>query len=72
MEDYPITRKEAEILRLIESYGGIDGSHHKQWILDQIVRIICHSKNDYYLWLQLYEEGEDGPNTYEWDTGIAP
>jgi hypothetical protein len=25
-------------LGIIISYGGIDGSHHKQWVLDQVVR----------------------------------
>jgi hypothetical protein len=28
------------VLYFIEKYGQIDGSHHKQWVLDQIVRII--------------------------------
>ncbi len=60
-------------LRAIElafQYGGIDGSHHKAWVIDQMVRILAADQ---------YEdevldacEGEDGPNTYEWDTGIAP
>lgn len=26
-------------LYFIERYGGIDGEHHKQWLLDQIARI---------------------------------
>ena len=24
----------------IEKYGGIDGDHHKQWVLDQVARIL--------------------------------
>jgi len=24
----------------IERYGGIDGAHHKDWVLDQVVRIL--------------------------------
>lgn len=28
------------VLYFIESYGQIDGSHHKQWVLDQVARII--------------------------------
>ena len=27
-------------LRYIEMYGGIDGAHHKTWVLDQVVRIL--------------------------------
>jgi len=28
-------------LHFIECYGGIDGAHHKQWVLDQVARILC-------------------------------
>lgn len=28
------------VLYYIEHYGQIDGEHHKQWVLDQVVRII--------------------------------
>lgn len=27
-------------LYYIESYGGIDGEHHKQWLIDQVARIL--------------------------------
>ena len=27
-----------DTLDLIRDYGGIDGGHHKQWVLDQAVR----------------------------------
>jgi len=27
-----------EALGLIDQYGGIDGEHHKIWVLDQVVR----------------------------------
>lgn len=30
-------------LAYIERYGGIDGSHHKQWVLDQVVRALHFS-----------------------------
>lgn len=29
-----------EALDIIESYGGYDGEHHKQWVLDQVVRTL--------------------------------
>lgn len=56
-------------LDLIEEWGGIDGGHHKQWLLDQLVRELSP---DYEQWVKDYESGEDGPHTYEWDKGIAP
>ena len=57
-------------LDLILEYGGIDGGHHKQWLLDQVVRTLSGDKYD--KWVAFYEKSEEGPNTYEWDTGIAP
>lgn len=32
--------KEQWSLKYIMSYGGIDGSHHKDWVLDQVARIL--------------------------------
>ena len=56
-------------LMLIEEWGGIDGCHHKQWLLDQLVRVLS---DNYEKWVEAWENGEDGPQTYSWDTGIAP
>ena len=51
-------------------YGGIDGAHHKMWVIDQMVRILA---GDSYTELVAEAcKGEDGPNTYEWDTGTPP
>lgn len=55
---------------LIMRYGGIDGSHHKQWLLDQVLRIL--SENKYDNLIKKYCDGEDGEFTYSWDEGIAP
>lgn len=51
-------------------YGNYDGSHHKQWALDQVVRILAGDEYDDVI--AKFEDGEDGSHTYEWDTGIAP
>jgi len=51
-------------------YGQIDGAHHKMWVIDQMVRALADDKYDQLI--KEANEGEDGPNTYEWDTGIAP
>jgi hypothetical protein len=61
-----------EALDLIIQYGGTDGSHHKQWVLDQVVRILVGDEESYEGWLEEYQDGESGPHTYEWDEGIAP
>lgn len=52
------------------SYGGIDGGHHKMWVIDQMIRLLAGK--DYKKIIKEACAGEDGPNTYEWDTGIAP
>ena len=57
-------------LDYIYRYGGIDGEHHKQWVLDQVVRSLTDEW--YNEWVRQHNDGEDGPNTYNWDTGIAP
>lgn len=31
-------------LLFIEMYGGIDGSHHKDWVLDQVAQILNGSE----------------------------
>jgi hypothetical protein len=64
------TPKEGDALVLILSYGGIDGAHHKDWVLDQIVRII--TGDDYDEFVEMAKDGEDGPNTYSWDVGVPP
>lgn len=56
----------------IVKYGWIDGAHHKQWVLDQIVRVLLGSDEAYEAWVDEYQLGDDGPHTYEWDVGIAP
>lgn len=32
--------KEQWAIQFISSYGGIDGAHHKDWVLDQVSRIL--------------------------------
>lgn len=79
----------------IESYGQIDGAHHKQWVLDQVARIFKgtrvivkqaswdngHTEDrislaqpplDYSEWVLEMKDGEDGPDTCNYDFGIAP
>ncbi len=48
-------------------YGGIDG-HHKAWVIDQMVRAL--TGDDYEKVVTDAKDGEDGPDTYEWNEGI--
>lgn len=59
-------------LEFVFEFGGIDGAHHKQWLIDQMVRALCGNEEQYKIFVADYEAGEDGPHTYEWDTGVAP
>ena len=60
----------ARALDIVHHYGGVDGGHHKQWVLDQVVRALTDT--EYAAWIASYRVGEDGPETYSWDEGIAP
>lgn len=51
-------------------YGGIDGDHHKAWVIDQMVRIL--TGEFYEAWVKAAKDGEDGSETYDWDEGIPP
>lgn len=82
-------------LLYVEMYSGIDGAHHKDWLLDQVARILNgteiiikiakwdngHTENRFNLgepsqkyldWVTELKDGEDGPDTYSYDTGVAP
>ena len=94
-ENFPITKADdfqsriEEALKCAMSYGGIDGAHHKTWVIDQMVRALtgCVSmirneehtqsieveeSDEYQQWVAEHNNGEDGPDTYDWDVGIAP
>jgi hypothetical protein len=53
-------------LRIALDYGQIDGAHHKQWVIDQMVRELCG--DHYQATIAAYEN--DGE--YWWDTGTPP
>ncbi len=68
-------------LELAVKYGGIDESHHQTWVIDQMVRELtgCPTisqelgeSEEYLKLVREAREGEDGPETYDWDLGIAP
>ena len=57
-------------LEIAFQYGQIDGSHHRLWVIDQMVRVL----SDYYdTFVKEYEEeDENGEKLYIWDCGITP
>lgn len=59
-----------EALEIAADYGQIDGDHHKAWVIDQMVAALLGEQ--YGEWVANYCAGEDGPNTYFWDEGVAP
>ena len=59
-----------EAITLAMDYAQHDGAHHKTWVIDQMVRALAG--DDYAQVVRDACEGEDGPDAYEWDTGIAP
>ncbi len=57
-------------IELAVRYGGIDGDHHMAWVIDQMVRVL--SGDSYEKIVTAAKDGEDGPDTYGWQEGIAP
>lgn len=70
MNNTELARRVTAAIELIVDYGGIDGAHHKDWVLDQTVRILAGDEYDRIVAEAC--DGEDGPETYDWETGIAP
>lgn len=57
-------------LGLARAFAGIDGDHHKAWVIDQMVRVL--TGDEYEDWIAATKLGDDGPESYEWDVGIPP
>ena len=63
-------RRIVAAITLATRYGSIDGAHHKNWVIDQMVRLLAG--DDYDEVVRLAKAGPNGPDSYEWDCGIAP
>ena len=61
-----LEKKRDEAMKIALEYGTIDGSHHKQWVIDQMVRALM---GDQYPQFVLKH---DAGGEYEWKQGIAP
>jgi hypothetical protein len=64
------TERRDEALALAKRFGGVQESHHQAWLLDQMCRVLLG--DEYPQWVAEFEAGEDGAQTYQWQTGIAP
>lgn len=65
-------RRVNRALELAIGYGQIDGSHHKMWVIDQIVRILAG--DGYEELIKQSNAGEDGPRYLQlgyWDSTVA-
>lgn len=58
-----------QALSLLERYGDTDEAHHMRWVIDQVVRALAPN---YEEWVREIRAGNDGPDSYDWDTGTAP
>ncbi|BBV33475.1 hypothetical protein M8U55_21030 [Enterobacter hormaechei] len=68
-----MTDEQLRIERAIElasRFGGRDEVHHLRWVIDQMVRELAGERYDQVVASAC--AGEDGPDTWRWDTGIAP
>ncbi len=65
-----MSKKIDKALELAMAYGDIDGAHHKMWVIDQMVRVLA--ENNYDRLITRHNQGNCGPDTYSWDTGISP
>lgn len=52
--------------------GTIDGDWHKMWVIDQMVRALCGSEEEYNKWVMAYEKPLEDGDCYKWEYGIAP
>lgn len=63
-------RKRHEIAEQLMDDGSVDGTHHKQWAIDQAVGALYEGEYDEKVAEWCAEDGD--PNAYEWDTGVEP
>jgi hypothetical protein len=69
-DNEPLRYRIAYALAVAERYGQMDGADHKAWAIDRMVRALTGDLYDDFV--ESAKRGEDGPDTYAWDVGIAP
>ena len=67
LEFKDLARQKDNAIDVIFKYGMIDGSHHKQWVLDQVLRALLEDEYEAII-KELNSDEEYEP----WDEGIPP
>ena len=77
MNSEELKKRIDKALEIAFEFGQIDGSHHKAWVIDQIVRELLG--DNYKSWIEKYMFDEQDPveaiqneDYFKWDIGIAP
>lgn len=65
-----------QAVEVIAQYGWIDGGHHKQWVLDQALRVLLGTGYAKFIEENFVEKTIEPDGTEQiyngWDVGIAP
>lgn len=59
-----------EALELARRFGHSQDSQHQAWVIDQMCRALLGV--EYQDWVAEAKAGANGPDTFNWETGIAP
>lgn len=63
----PAKQRIAAAIAIINQSGGVDGDHHKAWVIDQVLRVLCDTPAHYDAFVKARQD--DG---YDWYVGIPP
>ena len=61
-----------DALDIAYKHGQTDGTHHKAWVIDQMVRRLLGDVYDEWVEKYKHNDEDDPGDYYEWDEGIAP
>ena len=67
---YQTEKEIKKAVKIAWQYAQYDGSHHKMWVIDQMVRVLL-GETEYRNFIDAYQT-PDGEDYYTWDMGIAP
>ncbi len=66
MNEHELGERIARALEIALRFGGIDGDHHKAWVIDQMTRVLTGPS------YQIFVDSARADGAYEWNEGIAP
>ena len=67
----------ANAMSILEEFGQTKGEDQKAWVIDQVTRALLGCTDgieteEYLEFVEDFEDGSEGPDTYTWSEGIAP